>query len=326
MWTRSPHSIGSLYLTRNTLSNVSRPFILTVQQRYWPSWKDPPSGAKMTDVSASSGFDVAKLVTGGLALLSAVGGLVGTFTGGLPRLLRNHPGNLILVTILVVSAVILGFIASELPSEAKWKVGQKLLRARVVLSVGALVVFGGAAVVLVIGLQQSIQHSDQPRLSASWTFPTSRQPVLTVHMRVNNLKAKETVYVNVTPLGSPTAAPVYRSQTGANADGVADEKFDVAVPVGQTGLQVVAAVGQATTCQGNRIPELVLPEVENAASTNASVVASPTPSNQPTATGVLPPVADTKPLSFSCIQVAVPAVASTPSAATSAASPKPSPR
>lgn len=218
---------------------------------------------------ASSGFDVAKLVTGGLALLSTVGGLVGTFTGGLPRLLRNQPETVILVTLMVVLAIILGFIASELPtstpaptapvttpesastttstggagSNAAWRTP------RVGLSVGALIVFGGAAVVLIKGLENSIDSGDQPRLSASWTFPASWQPVLTVHMRVSNLKAGAIVYVNVTPLGSSAAAPVYRSQTGADADGVADEKFDVTVPAGQKGLQVVAAVGQATTCQ-----------------------------------------------------------------------------
>lgn len=271
--------------------------------------------------NGDNGFDAAKLVTGGLALLSAVGGLVGSFTGALPRLLRNHPGYLITVMIMVVAAVILGFLASMLSQ--KDRVG-----ARAGLSTVALAVFGIAAIVLINGLEYSIQNSDQPRLSASWTFPIGRQPVLTVHMRVNNLKATDTVYVNVTPLGSPNAMPLYRAQTGANADGVADEKFDVTVPKGELGLQVVAAVGRATTCQGSPIPALVPPDASEASSTNASVVASPTASNQPTATGVLPPVSKVdKPLTFSCIQVVVPAVMSTPATTvTVTRSPVPLPR
>jgi hypothetical protein len=262
----------------------------------------------------SSGFDGAKLVTGGLAIVSSTAGLVGAFTGALPRLIRNNSGYFLLAVGLALLAIALSFAASEFgtpkpPSGVSWP--------RLVLTSLSLVAFAAAASILVKGLTQTIGTGDQPRLSANWTFPAGQQPVLTVHMQLDDLKARQTVYLDVTSLGSKSAKTVYRSQTGADQDGIADETFDVPLPTGATGLQVVAAVDYATACNGARIPELVLPQEPHASSINKKAIAAATPT--PTAPALQPPVARNKPLNFSCIQATAPVK---PIASASAAKPR----
>ncbi|HEX8092932.1 hypothetical protein [Jatrophihabitans sp.] len=284
----------------------------------------------------AGGLDGAKLIATGLTVITTVTGLVGTFTGGVPRLLRNNPGHFKGMLVLVLIALLLTFVASALaqPNLTTTRVlgaapdtvtrtttgttaSQPAKIARFVLSGLGLVLFSWAALVLFDGMSKSTGTADQPRLSASWTFPTGQRPVLTVKMQLDNLTAKQTVYVNVTPLGAPISQSIYRSQTGADADGVADATFDVLLPAGKAGLQIVVAVDHPTTCQGVPIPELVVPTASNAASINASATLSPSPTARSTPTaGVSPPVKSDD-LNFSCIQIAAPPTVSSPTSSTS---------
>jgi hypothetical protein len=268
----------------------------------------------MADPNTDQSFDGAKLLGSGLAVVSAITGLIGGFTGAVPRLIRNHPGIFELTIILALAAVLIAFAASSV--EAKGP-GQWI---RLGLEAVAIVVFVATALVLVSGLTDSLTSGDQPRLSATWSFPTGEQPILTVHMQLDDLKSAQTVYISVIPQGGSSDDAVFRSQTGADVDGNADMTFDVTLPPGDPGLDVVASVGTPATCDGNRIPALIPATATSAAAMNTTVSAAPTESSTRSAQ---PPVKSTShaPLNFSCIQINEPL----PAAATASPSPSSSP-
>lgn len=312
---------------------------------HWPG-RQPARGATVGDNDSSgdssAGFDGAKLVGAGLALVSSATAAVGAFTGALPRLLRNHPWYFLIAVFLVLVAITLSFVASE-QSPAKVSItppepppmesaahktssrratakavvvgtqGSKSKRVRLISL--AFVVFAVSAAVLIAGLLRSISTLDQPRLAGTWTFPAGQQPVLTVKMQLDNLQADQTVFINAAPLNGSLATPLYRSQTGADLDGNADETFDIPLPIGATGLQVVASVAAPTACDGAALPvtsasagtitPIVSVYAQPAAPSPAAVVKSTVvlvPSQTPIAT----PVSNAH---FSCIQVQAPIAA-----------------
>ncbi len=295
---------------------------------------------------SSTGFDGAKLITGGFAVITAVTGIIGSFTGALPRLIRNSSSSLNWAVLWVLVAIILGFVASELtvrsrslvrtftglpPNEVLAVAGEATTTAtltepvgrkewaiaRITLSVLSVIAFGVAAYTLETGLTHSIASSDQPRLSATWTIAAGQQPVLNVTLQLDQLQANDTVYVNAAPLNGSLADPTYRSQSGADADGKSDQTFAIVLPAGATGLQVVASVGHPVACDGASLA--AVPAASGTVTaTNTTVVINPTPTSpgpvvptKSTSTGVLRPsttpiVAPVTDANFSCVQVQAP--------------------
>jgi hypothetical protein len=295
-------------------------------------------------------IDVTRLIAAGFAVVSGAAALVGGFTGAIPRLLRNEPDYFLLAIAFALLAVGLTLGASVLDKEhlnikiprfpkrevvtdpngepvkkegnpnkdkkrLKWRFRQWTWPWRLALTIAAFVVFCGAAGILIYGFSNSLQRSDQPRISITWKTTSGQQPIASVSVSLDGVKISDTVYVFVFPgtklvqgpsnvAGTIADFPIYRAQSGANQDGVADVSFDVQLPAGYAALQIVASLNEPTTCSGAKQTATV---PQSSASTANATAA-------PASTAPLYPKPVTGKPAFSCITVVAPVNGAVPSA------------
>jgi len=298
-----------------------------------------------TDRDRSSLIDsVPSFIAAALTAITAVTGAIGGFTGGLSRLMRNEQGNFYWSVGLVAVAIIVSFVAAAAarrsPDLAKASqnvqvvpgeqdpgtansarppgiVRRKGYRWRrklpTPLAFVSLLTYLVAGCVLVTGLVSSVEASDSPRIEVTWkTIGASQSLAATISVQLTGLKTSDLLYVTVDP-GAVQGKPVqptehlYRSVTGADADGTADVTFDVPIPLGLAALQIVASVNESVDCEGKPTGQS-----QPLASSAPSTSPSPSPSGS-----LPPPIAGVK-VSFKptprygCVALLVPVATAAP--------------
>jgi hypothetical protein len=170
----------------------------------------------------------------------------------------------------------------------------------------SFILFSLAALITVFYLEKSLASSDRPRITSSWT-KIGAQPVLSVTVRISDMKVTDTLNVSVRAVttsdsGDETAGlVVYSSQTGADSAGDGDLSFNVPLPSGYAGLRVVANLGTASvTCNGTQILTPTSPSPSPIPTSNTPVPVTRMPDN------TFAPV-------FSCMTAFAPDIAPAPS-------------
>lgn len=123
----------------------------------------------------------------------------------------------------------------------------------------SFILFSLAALITVFYLEKSLASSDRPRITSAWT-EIGRQPVLSVTVKISDMKVTDTLNVSVRAVTTSDSGDqlaglvVYSSETGADSAGDGDLSFSVPLPSGYDGLRVVANLGTASvTCNGTQI-------------------------------------------------------------------------
>jgi hypothetical protein len=214
--------------------------------------------------------DWAKWLTGGFALLTGVLAIVGTYTGGIGRILRNDPWLFIASVFGVIIAVILGLWAGELTKKPDQQHaggdGRKGTDAeqprpggrRSWQALGAgIIIFLVSILVAMYIAAVSASTPDRPTLSAHLVASGERGWSVKGTAAATGLKTdgQLQLLVYAIPQQDQTPLPLIYTVTGPNSDGVASTSFEAPLPEGEwTQIIVTANSGiYPRTCMGQAI-------------------------------------------------------------------------
>lgn len=156
---------------------------------------------------------------------------------------RNEPGAARAAFVFVILAILLGFLS---------RIGTG--RVQTIMLVVGILFFGLGFFISIDSEVQIMGSSDRPRLSASWKVSDRLPLELTGSAKASGVKADEQLQVAV--LGAEPGASkgerIYYSKTGPDADGVAEQPFQVFVDTERyERVLVTANLGdQPATCEG----------------------------------------------------------------------------
>jgi len=201
-----------------------------------------PAPAPAPDPNKDMTFaGLATWLSGGFVVLTTLLTAVGSYTGGVARILRNDGSLMVLVFLMVFVSVVLAVVAGELAksptSTYTWSKGLALI-ASIALFLVAMVLALQAAV-------SSTTATDRPAVTAQLAANDVRVWTVKGTATTNGLKTGQQMQVLVYGVPSDGGAPVriYFATVGPNADGVASESFDSPLPARELDAIVVTASG-----------------------------------------------------------------------------------
>lgn len=202
-----------------------------------PAYEQPPA-----DPSAA----VTKVFAGGIGSITAAFGVVGTVTGGLERVFRNHPK--IALGLVVLTAVIVAF---GIVAPAVWKaIPDRVLIYGTVLLVGA----GGALGWLVV---DGASTKERPSVSGSLTV-TGEALGVKGQIRASGLKSDEHMLIKVEgeKVGEEDTV-LYVARVGPDSDGRVEEPVETTVPRSGYRELIVSAQVEGKISEKRRKQEVV---------------------------------------------------------------------
>lgn len=207
-----------------------------------PPAKPEPEKTKFAEKKQRAD-DAAKLLAGSFAIVATILTALGATSGGLERMLRNHPGRSLVAFVLLGLAIGIAIVAYILDfKNLRWERGL-LAAAGVLFTIGLLFAIWTAVVT------PSVR--ERPRITASFT----PQPplALQVAVKAQGVTADTPVGVTVEGLqrndagGYTVLSTLYTSFAGPDGSGVVDFTFAVPVPAGSFEfLGIAAAEGENT--------------------------------------------------------------------------------
>jgi hypothetical protein len=197
------------------------------------------TSAKPTDPVAG----LAAWLSGGFVLLTGLLAAVGSYTGGVARIMRNDPGSFRLALLGVLAAVFFGVVAGEVAKStwSKWK------RAKVGVQYILLLLGIGIFLVSMYGAVSAAAYSstleDRPSLNAQLAASDLRIWSVKGTAATSGLASDERLQVLVygVPSGSGDPVRIFFITTGPNSDGLASETFEAPLPAGEFDAIVVTA-------------------------------------------------------------------------------------
>jgi hypothetical protein len=214
----------------------------------------PTKSDKPAEEKADRTFSgLAAWLAGGFVVLTGLLTAVGSYTGGVARMVRNDPTEAILVFVGVFVAVVLGVVAGEV---AKAGAGEKWGAHLWLMLAGLIVFFVSLVVALRIAVESSARE-DRPSLNAQLVASDLRMWSVKGTAGTSGLRTDERLQVLVYGVlpDSDDAIRLFFSTAGPNSDGVASESFEVPLP---TDVDFEAIVVTANTgnlprdCSGGR--------------------------------------------------------------------------
>lgn len=214
--------------------------------------KPKTSAPKPADANQDPAFlGLAQWLSGGFVLLTGLLTAVGSYTGGVARILRNDPSQLLQSLVGVFIAVILGVVAGEV---ARARPDAKALKS--VLLIAGVASFLASMYWAISAAADSSSLKDRPSLSAQLVANDRGVWSVKGTAATSGLKSDDRLQVLVyaLPAGGDDPVRIFFVTTGPNSDGVVSENFETPIPDGKFDVIVVTAnTGTLPRdCAGNR--------------------------------------------------------------------------
>lgn len=215
----------------------------------------PPLAAKGPNepaVSQESAFaGLATWLSGGFVLLTGLLTAIGSYSGGVARMIRNDPGHFQYALIAVFAAVACGVVAGAI---AKARPQEKVITS-ILLVVGTGIFFW-AMWYAISAAAYSSTLADRPSINAQLVASDLRVWSVKGTAATSGLQSGERLQVLVygVPANGGRPVRIFFVTTGPNSDGVVSESFEVPLP--DVKLRAIVATANTGTlprsCSGDQ--------------------------------------------------------------------------